>query len=101
MELYADSNCEELITVDSGTFGTDGCITQSGINSVRVTYLDNARVIVYSQRECDGQEWVIPIGTPGGDICIRSPGTESFKFSVGSIQGLGWNLVTTLESNIL
>lgn len=44
IELYSDSNCQDLLANDSGTFATNGCITQSGVNSIRITSLNNAMI---------------------------------------------------------
>ncbi len=44
IQLFSDSNCEDLLAEDSGTFATNGCISQSGVNSVRITSLDNAMI---------------------------------------------------------
>ena len=44
IQLFSDSNCEDLLAEDSGTFATNGCISQSGVNSIRITSLDNAMI---------------------------------------------------------
>ena len=44
IQLFSDSNCEDLLAEDSGTFATNGCISQSGVNSIRITNLDNAMI---------------------------------------------------------
>ncbi|KAH9479955.1 hypothetical protein JR316_0008552 [Psilocybe cubensis] len=85
IELYSDDNCQDLLAVDSGTFATNGCITQSGVNSIRITDLDDAMIHTWAHGECDHNEWTVPAACPGGNSCIRAPGTESFGFQVGCI----------------
>ncbi|KJA16833.1 hypothetical protein HYPSUDRAFT_46968 [Hypholoma sublateritium FD-334 SS-4] len=85
IQLFSDSNCEDLLAEDSGTFSSNGCITQSGVNSIRITNLDNAMIHTWAHGQCDHNEWTVPVGCPGGNSCIKAPGTESFGFQVGCI----------------
>ncbi|KAF8953882.1 hypothetical protein BDZ97DRAFT_1767054 [Flammula alnicola] len=85
IELYSDSNCNDLLAVDSGSFATNGCITQSGVNSIRITSLNDAMIHTWAHGQCNHNEWTVPVGCPGGNSCIKAPGTESFGFQVGCI----------------
>ncbi|KIJ47921.1 hypothetical protein M422DRAFT_45623 [Sphaerobolus stellatus SS14] len=85
IELYSDSNCNDLITSQGASFSKNGCVSQSGVNSIRVTGLSDAMIHTWAHANCNHNEWTVPAACPGGSTCIKAPGTNSYGFQVGCI----------------
>ncbi|TDL16979.1 hypothetical protein BD410DRAFT_794784 [Rickenella mellea] len=85
IELYSDSDCQELMSIQGGSFTQNGCISVSGVNSIRITGLSNAMIHTWAHANCNHNEWQVPAACPGGNSCIGAPGTNSFGFQVGCL----------------
>ncbi|TDL22581.1 hypothetical protein BD410DRAFT_828352 [Rickenella mellea] len=85
ISLYADSDCQELITTQGGDFSQNGCVSIGGVNSIRVTGLNDAKIHTWAHANCNHNEWQVPAACPGGNSCISAPGTNSFGFQVGCV----------------
>ncbi len=44
INLYSDSDCQNLVSVQGGGFSKNGCISISGVNSIKITSLNDAMI---------------------------------------------------------
>ncbi|KAJ6503093.1 hypothetical protein DFH09DRAFT_1335624 [Mycena vulgaris] len=82
---FSDSNCQNEIGTSSGTFSANGCTTIRGTNSMTINFVDGARIHVWNNAGCNGNETGLKTGTcpKGNSGCIKTPGTNSFGFQLG------------------
>ncbi|KAJ7767916.1 hypothetical protein DFH07DRAFT_954807 [Mycena maculata] len=85
---YSDSACQEVLGSSSGQFTSNGCLSGgnlSGVNSIRISSLSNAKIHTWAHANCNADEWQVPVDCGNPNVCIAAPGTNSIGFQVGCV----------------
>ncbi|KAJ7871201.1 hypothetical protein B0H14DRAFT_3439658 [Mycena olivaceomarginata] len=83
---YSDSDCRNLLGSSSGTFTKNGCLSGgnlSGVNSIWIDTLSNAKIHTWAHGGCNHNEWDVPVTCSTSGVCISAPGTNSIGYQVG------------------
>ncbi|KAJ6503099.1 hypothetical protein DFH09DRAFT_1335629 [Mycena vulgaris] len=82
---YSDSNCQVVLGSSHSTFSSNACSTIRGTNSMRINSVDGARIHVWNNAGCNGNETGLKTATcpTGSSGCIKTPGTNSFGYQLG------------------
>ncbi|KAJ7792457.1 hypothetical protein B0H13DRAFT_1935722 [Mycena leptocephala] len=87
IQYYSDSDCQNELGSSGGSFTSNGCLSGggvSGVNSIWISSLSNAKIHTWSHSNCNTNEWAVPATCATSGVCIAAPGTNSIGYQVGS-----------------
>ncbi|KAJ7694469.1 hypothetical protein B0H14DRAFT_3044034 [Mycena olivaceomarginata] len=86
ISYYSDRNCQDMLGSSGGSFSSNGCLSGgnlSGVNSIRISSLSDAKIHTWAHANCNHNEWAVPVACGSSSVCISAPGTNSIGFQVG------------------